>query len=121
MVVDDEDKAKEIVSLLEEDPEEIEDLAREHSLDTETAEKGGFIGQIKRGSLAPEAAAKVFSAEEGSILGPSQIGDESLYEIIMVAAIHPAKLDENTRENIFILLYEQWLQNQMQEHSLEIG
>jgi len=120
IVVDDEDKAREIVSLLEEEPEEFEDLAKEHSLDPETAEKGGFIGGIKRGSLPQEAAAKVFTAEEGSILGPSQIGDENLYEIIMVASILPAKLDENTRQNISILLYEQWLQTQVQEHSLEI-
>jgi len=120
IIVDDESKAREIVSLLEEDPEEFEELAKEHSIDSETAENGGYIGKIQRGSLPQEAAAKVFTAEVGSILGPSGIGDDNVYEIIMIVAIHPAKLDEDSRKKIAVLLYEQWIQIQMQEHSLEI-
>ena len=44
MVLDSEGKAREMVSLLEEDPDSFADLAREYSLDEETKEEGGRIG-----------------------------------------------------------------------------
>ncbi len=120
IVVDDEGKAKELVSLIAEEPEEFEELAQEHSLDTESAKVGGKIGTVLRGDLTDEIGAKVFNASEGDILGPFDMGEGSLYEVLKVDTKSTAELDDATRDKIAELIYNEWLQTRMQEHSITI-
>jgi parvulin-like peptidyl-prolyl isomerase len=120
IVVDTEAKAKELLSLLGEEPESFAELAKEHSLDSETRKTGGQIGGVRRGVLPDEVSAKVFNASVGDVVGPLELGDGYFYEIIQVTAVNPAALDDSTKEEIGELLYSEWLDARLQEHSVVI-
>lgn len=119
IVLETEGQAKEMISLLGDDPDSFADLAREHSI-ADTREQGGFIGTVLRGSLKTEVEAKVFNAAVGDLLGPFAAGDRSFYEIFMVNAKNPARLDEDTAAEVRRLLREAWLAARAQEHIIEV-
>jgi parvulin-like peptidyl-prolyl isomerase len=118
MVLDAEGKAKEMISVLQEDPDSFEEMAREHSI-ADTRERGGLIGKVLRGSMRADVEAKVFNAAVGELLGPFVSGDRSVFEIFRVNARHPARLDDDTRTEVKRLLREDWLRARAQEHVIE--
>jgi parvulin-like peptidyl-prolyl isomerase len=118
IVLDTEGKAKEMMSVLADDPESFEEMAREHSI-AETRERGGVIGKVLRGSLKTDIEAKVFNAEVGDLLGPFPAPDRTFFEIFTVNAKHPATLDEDTAAEVRRLLREDWLMARAQEHVIE--
>ncbi|WP_136416508.1 MULTISPECIES: peptidylprolyl isomerase [Oxalobacteraceae] len=118
IVMSTEGQAKEMISVLRDDPESFEEMAREHSI-ADTREKGGLIGKVLRGSLKTDIEAKVFNASVGDLLGPFPSPDKSFYEIFMVNAKHPAMLDEETGAEVRRLLREEWLMARAQEHIIE--
>jgi peptidylprolyl isomerase len=118
MVLDGEGKAKEMLSVLQEDPDSFEEMAREHSI-ADTRERGGLIGKVLRGSLRADVEAKVFNAGIGDLLGPFVSGDRTVFEIFRVNAKHPARLDDDTRAEVKRLLREDWLRARAQEHRIE--
>lgn len=118
IVLDAENKAKEMISVLRDDPESFEEMAREHSI-ADTREQGGRIGKVLRGSLKTDIEAKVFNAAVGDLLGPFPSHDRSFFEIFLVNDKHPAKLDEETSTEVRRLLREEWLMARSQEHVIE--
>jgi peptidylprolyl isomerase len=118
IVVDAEGTAKELVSILKEDPASFAEMAREHSL-AETRERGGHIGKVLRGSLKSDVEAKVFNAAVGEVLGPFAAADKSFYEIFLVSAKQPGVLDDDTAGEVRRLLREEWLRARAQEHVIE--
>lgn len=118
IVLDTEGKAKEVMSLLRDDPDCFVEMAREHSL-ASTREHGGVIGKVLRGSLKSDVEAKVFNASAGDLLGPFPSADRSFYEIFAVSAKRPAALDEEAGAEIRRLLREEWLSARAQEHVIE--
>ena len=118
IVMSSEGAAKEMISYLNDDPEGFTDMAREHSI-ADTREQGGAIGKVLRGSLRSDIEAKVFNADEGDLLGPFPAPDKSFYEIFLVNAKHPARLDEETATEIRRQLREEWLIARAQEHVIE--
>jgi parvulin-like peptidyl-prolyl isomerase len=118
MVLDGEGKAKEMISVLSEDPDSFEEMAREHSI-ADTRERGGLIGKVLRGSMRADVEAKVFNAAVGDLLGPFVSADRSVFEIFRINAKHPARLDDDTRTEVKRLLREDWLRARAQEHVIE--
>jgi peptidylprolyl isomerase len=118
IVVGSEGEAKEIMSILRDDPDSFADMAREHSV-ADTREQGGLIGKVLRGSLKTDIEAKVFNAAVGDLLGPFPAGDRSFFEIFTVNAKHPAKLDEDVAAEVRRLLREEWLMARAQEHVIQ--
>jgi parvulin-like peptidyl-prolyl isomerase len=118
IVLETEGQAKEMMSLLADEPESFAELASEHSL-ADTREQGGFIGKVLRGSLKTDVEAKVFNAAEGDLLGPFPAADRSFFEIFLVNAKNPARLDEDTAAEVRRLLREEWLAARAQEHVIE--
>lgn len=118
--VESEQKAKELISMLEDDPDEFADLAREHSLDLDSAAKGGSIGVHSRGVLNPVIEAKLFSAEPGQPVGPFSTGARLSFEIYMVKEKIPAKLDADTQAKVAEIVRDEWLNERSQEHVLEV-
>jgi parvulin-like peptidyl-prolyl isomerase len=118
MKLDAEGKAKEMISVLQEDPDSFEEMAREHSI-ADTRERGGLIGKVLRGSLRTDVESKVFNAAVGELLGPFTSADRSVFEIFRINARHPAKLDDNTRTEVKRVLRDAWLRAQAQEHVIE--
>jgi parvulin-like peptidyl-prolyl isomerase len=118
IVVDSEAKAREMIAVLSDDPDSFVELAREHSI-ADTREQGGSIGKVLRGSLRPDVEAKVFNATAGSLLGPFASGDRTAFEIFLVNAKEPARLDEDTAVEVRRLLREEWFRARAQEHVIE--
>jgi peptidylprolyl isomerase len=118
MVLDSDGKSKEMISVLREDPDSFDEMAREHSI-ADTRVHGGLIGKVLRGSLRTDVEAKVFNAAVGDLLGPFASADRSTYEIFRVNAKHPARLDDDTATEVRRLLREEWLRARAQEHVIE--
>ena len=120
MILDSEGKTQEVMAILADDPESFADLAIEHSIAIDSAEKGGSLGKVYKGSLVPEIEAKIFNAKAGEIIGPFTDDDELAYEIFLVTKIYPAECDAEVKMKIHKHLYESWLETQMSEHKIEI-
>ena len=120
IVVNSESKAKELMAALEDDSDAFADLAKEHSLDSETRDKGGLVGNIMRGSLRPEVESKVFNANAGDVLGPFESEDGIVYELFKVHDKKPASLDESTSKQVRKLVFDDWLEARGQEHNVEV-
>jgi parvulin-like peptidyl-prolyl isomerase len=118
IVLDNEGKAKEMISYLNDDPDAFAEMAREHSI-ADTREAGGVIGKVLRGSLKPDIEAKIFNASVGELLGPFPSPDRSCFEIFSVTAKYPATLDADVAAEIRRLLREEWLIARAQEHIIE--
>lgn len=119
IVLDSEGKAREIMAILEDDPDSFEELAREHSI-SDTSEDGGYIGKVLRGALQTEVEAKVFNASEGDLLGPFASDDEVYYEIFTINAKTPSSLNEDTEEEVKRLIKDEWIAARAQEHVIEV-
>jgi len=119
IMVDSKGKAREIMAMLEDDPDSFGELAREHSL-ADTCEDGGYIGRVLRGALRSDVEAKVFNAAEGDLLGPYPSADESYFEIFTVNAKRPAALNDDTVDEVRRLLKEEWIAARAREHHIEI-
>lgn len=118
IVLDEEGKAKEMISVLQDDPDSFAEMAREHSI-ADTREAGGVIGKVLRGSLKPDIEAKIFNASVGDLLGPFASSDHSCFEIFAVTGKYPAALDDDVASEIRRLLREQWLVERAQDHVIE--
>lgn len=119
IVVESDGKAREVLALLEDDPDMFEDLAREHSI-ADTAAEGGYIGLVMRGSLPPDIEAKVFHAGTGDIIGPFGTPDGSGWEIFAIQARRDAELDDDTRAQIRRTIKEEWLTARARDNRIEI-
>jgi parvulin-like peptidyl-prolyl isomerase len=118
IVLDSEGKAREIMAILEDDPESFEELAREHSI-SDTGEEGGYIGKVLRGSLQTEVESKVFNASEGDLLGPFPSDDQAYFEIFTVNAKRPSTLNEDTIAEVRRLIKDEWIAARAREHIIE--
>jgi peptidylprolyl isomerase len=118
IVLEGEGPAREMMSVLAEEPESFADMAREHSV-ADTREQGGRIGKVLRGALKPDIEARLFNARAGELLGPFPSHDQSCHEIFCVNARHPATLDADTAAEIRRVLREEWLVARAQEHVIE--
>ena len=92
-------KATEIVAEVRKSPARFAELARKHSQDTGSAEKGGDLGQFGRGMMVKPFEDAVFSMKEGEIAGP--VESEFGFHIIRLTGIQAGKsrpLDEVRKE-----------------------
>ena len=117
IVVDSEGKAKELLYLLQEDPDAFSELAQQLSI-AESASAGGQIGRVFRGALPADLEGKLFSAEPGQPVGPFS-HDQDRHEIFMVFDKQAAALDLATSEMIRKQLYDRWLQDSARKFSVE--
>lgn len=119
ILVDSEGKAKELMAILEDDPDSFADMAREHSL-ADTSSEGGYIGKVLRGALQSDIESKVFNASEGDLLGPFPSADENFFEIFIINSKTSSELNEDTREEVRRIVRDEWLTDCAKEHKIEI-
>ena len=119
IMVDSEGKAKEISSILEEEPEAFEELVSEYSL-ADTRDSNGRIGRVLRGALPPEVEGKVFNAIAGEIIGPLATVGERFYEIFRIDRKESASLTSDTRDEVKRTLRERWFAAKAREHRVEV-
>jgi parvulin-like peptidyl-prolyl isomerase len=113
ITLDSMETAREIMAILEEEPESFGELAREHSLSKDTRDQGGYLGKIPRGVLPHEIDGKIFNAGIGSILGPFVVEGPSKIEIFRVLEKLVPEKDEKTITEIKQKLFRKWLAEQI--------
>lgn len=118
IVLDSAGKAKEVMAMLEDEPESFADLAIEHSV-ADTRKDGGYIGKVLRGALNSDVEAKVFNAAVGDLLGPFPSADGVYFEIFTVNAKSPARLNDDTTAEIRRMLQADWIAARAREHIIE--
>ncbi len=85
------DEAEKIVAEARKSPQRFAELAKQHSQDTGSAEKGGDLGMNPRGSLASKALEDViFGLKENQVSDPVQT--DFGFHVVRVTAIQPGKL-----------------------------
>jgi peptidylprolyl isomerase len=118
ILMENEGAAREMVSVLEDDPDSFEEMAREHSI-ADTSSEGGALGKLTRGIIGGDIEARLFSASEGDIVGPLPAEGGEGYEIFKVTVRNEPLLDQETAEEIVKILREEWLTDIMDEHQIE--
>ena len=88
ILVDSEDKAKELLAKIEAGEISFEDAARENS-SCPSSQNGGALGEFTKGQMVPEFDSAVFSMEVGELRGPvkTQFG----FHIIKLTAKNEAE------------------------------
>ncbi|MEZ4528350.1 MAG: peptidylprolyl isomerase [Desulfobacterales bacterium] len=116
IVVRGESRAKELMSLLCEEPAGFPRYAEKYSIDEDTREAGGYVGEIRREMMPDEMQAKVFHAAEGDLLGPFRINGSEAWEIIRVAKKKTASLeDSRVRERVAEILHREWVDARLKD------
>lgn len=82
-------KAEEVLKELQKNPSRFADLAKQHSQDPGSAQKGGDLGFFTRGMMVKPFEDAVFSQKEGEISG--LVESEFGFHIIKVTGIRAAK------------------------------
>jgi hypothetical protein len=119
IIVDSEGKAREILAILEDEPDMFGTLAREHSL-ADTASDSGYVGVVMRGNLRADLEARVFHAEEGEVLGPFASPSGRSFEIFLINEKRPAALDDDTADDIRRKLREEWYVARAAENNVQL-
>jgi putative peptide maturation system protein len=110
IIVFDAEAAKELRAQIVEEGSYFYALARRHSLDAATRPAGGYYGRVKRAEMDAAMEAAVFGARAGDVVGPFKT--DAGWRLVRVEALHPAKLDETTGEEIKSWLFNEWLNEQ---------
>ncbi len=110
ITVEDQDTAEEIITQAGEG-EDFAVLAEDNSLDKATAEKGGYLGVIKRGTLPADIENRLFASEKDAVVGPFK--ENSNYTVYKVIDHSVDTLDDKLKDEILDGLYAYWKQNFM--------
>lgn len=117
ILVREEDLADELRSKLETEPDAFADLAKEHSVDTASARKGGDLGFFGHGRMVPEFEAAAFALREPGDLS-DVVKTQYGYHIIRLEERREGQkkpLDQ-VREQIRASLRHQAVQDRTQEY-----
>ncbi|HZS09478.1 MAG TPA: TIGR04500 family putative peptide maturation system protein [Blastocatellia bacterium] len=78
---------------------------------------GKIFAVVRRGDLAPDQAAAIFTAAPGELAEPVRSGDG--YDIVRVLRVDAARLDGPTRQTIKEILFKRWLDERRAEATIE--
>jgi len=87
-------------------------MARRFSQDVRTRPDSGFLGRVRRKQLPKGIAARVFAASIGEVLRPEKVSKG--FALYLLQERYPATLNERTKKEIRKLLFNQWLQREVQ-------
>lgn len=107
IVVANEGVARELLSQLGDDGRAFAELAREHSLDAATRLIGGAMGVLPRLALPAAAAAAIFEAAPGDVVGP--VLSDRGYHLFQIDAFSEPSLDAISTSIIREELFHQFL------------
>ena len=97
-----------------EEGEDFSELARELSIDEESAEQGGDIGWWPQGALEPNLGYVAFNVEIGQVSDLVLIDEEGqIYAICMITERQSARdVEEDKLEVLKDIIFQEWLYNE---------
>ena len=98
--------------------ESFEDVAKEISQDTATAENGGDLGWLPRGQLPAEVEEQAFSLGVGEVSEPIQTAS-GIYLITVIDRDPAREVDETEYESRRAQAFEDWLAAQKENADIE--
>ncbi|MCY3684054.1 MAG: peptidylprolyl isomerase [Gemmatimonadetes bacterium] len=98
---------------IREDGADFYAMARRFSQDARTRSGSGFLGRVRRKQLPKGIAARVFAVSPGEILGPEKVSKG--FALYLLQERYPATLNERIKKEIRKLLFNQWLQREVQK------
>ena len=111
IVCADEAGAQRVIAHVRLRPDDFSLMARQHSIEEQTRNSGGYLGSFKSGILPADIEKAVFSARSGEVLGPFlENGYGTLYR---VEGLDHAELDDAQRTYIAEKLFSDWLHNEV--------
>ena len=110
ILVNSEDVARELRAQIAEEEMDFHALARQYSLDAANKPAGGYVGSVRRTDMEAAVESAVYGATPGKIVGP--LKTDAGWLLVKVEELHPATLNETTRERIESLLFDEWLSEQ---------
>jgi parvulin-like peptidyl-prolyl isomerase len=113
----DEGLAYEIYFRIQEGEQSFSELAREYSQGTE-AHTGGLLGPVSLTQPHPAISKLLSVSKPGQLWSPRSLAD--WFVIVRLEKFIPAKLDEAMRRHLMNELFENWVQEQLQEASPSI-
>jgi parvulin-like peptidyl-prolyl isomerase len=117
LVVQEKALAEELKSQILEEGARFEHLAQEYSV----AEDGifnGMMGAASRGTMPDDLRAAIDLANPGELIGPLKI--EELWYLVRVEKFLPASLDESIEQQLKDELFEQWLEEKVQQMDVQL-
>ena len=110
IVIADKNAAEELLLSLREEGEEFAALARQHSIDKQSAPGGGYRGLVTRGDtgdLPGDVADRIFSADAGSVAGPFEVGGG--WCLVRIEESGRLPLDDSLKHDITLTLADRML------------
>lgn len=109
--------AEELKSQILEEGARLEQLAQEYSV-TEDGIFNGMMGSTSRGTMPDDLRAAIDRANPGELIGPLEI--DGLWYLVRVEKFLPASLDESTKQQLKDELFEQWLEEKVQQIDVQL-
>lgn len=107
IVVDSEEAAQEILTLLQQGADFVA-LARERSVDVATKDNGGDLGWFPQGLVVPELEVAAFALQPGQVSGVVRLGEG--YHIVQVVEREVARpLSPEMQMDLMLAMFDQWL------------
>ena len=118
LILDSQEQAQSLKQRILEDRTQFEALVREYSL-TDDRFSNGMMGAIAKGQIPNILRTALDLANPGDILGPFEMEDR--HGLFRVETFIPASLeDETLREELKNQIFEEWLQNKMQNLDIRL-
>ncbi len=102
LAVADAGAAEELALSIREEDEDFAALAKQHSLDEQTKQGGGYLGRISRddaGGLPGDVSDRVFASSANEIIGPCELPG-NVHMIICVHEVGRAALDDDLKAEL---------------------
>jgi putative peptide maturation system protein len=118
LVLKDQDVARELRAQIVDDGADFHALAREYSTHSATRPAGGYAGEVLRTDMEPALEAAIFGAQPGKVVGP--IKTDEGWELVKLERLIPAELNDEMRETIKTLIFEEWLSEQRKKARIKV-
>lgn len=105
--------AQELYFRIQEGETPFADIARQYSQGSE-AQTGGLVGPVELNLLHPKMVQMLATTELGKLLPPTRIGD--WFVIVRLEKYVSAQLDEAMEKRLIDELFQNWLEQQLQEN-----
>jgi len=117
IVVPNDGLARELLTQIQEEGQDFAALARAHSTDAASKERGGQA-VVARKRLLPAVELAVFDAKPGEIVGPFLI--DGNYHLLKVLELLPGRLTPRIQQMLSQQLFRRWLREQAKANGVQV-